>query len=233
MAQFLVQQRLGLFFGAFMLDPESPVIVLGTARSGTSMASGMLQILGIQMNGKNNPNSQNPKGSFEDEDFRILTTKMYQTRAYSLYNQEISDLINSRIRQNKNKMGWGWKSALSHFFLYDFTKFLKRPRLIFVFRNIYENAKSFIHHNYYVTGNWIKMDESLSRMLESQKALITCHNANSHEFPCAIVTYERMKTDPISQLLTLSNLTGIKMNPVIEQKVNDFIIPNYCSWGAK
>lgn len=52
------------------------VIVLGVARSGTSMVSGLLHFMGVNMNPANNPGPQNPKGSFEDIKFITLTTQM-------------------------------------------------------------------------------------------------------------------------------------------------------------
>ena len=41
------------------------VIVLGNARSGTSITAGMLKILGVGMDSRINPNPFNPKGDFE------------------------------------------------------------------------------------------------------------------------------------------------------------------------
>ncbi|MGH7847584.1 MAG: hypothetical protein ACREQW_20780, partial [Candidatus Binatia bacterium] len=58
-------------------DQQKTVVVLGLARSGTSVVTAMLRAIGVEM-GSSLYDKANPLGSFEDEDFAELHKQVFE-----------------------------------------------------------------------------------------------------------------------------------------------------------
>jgi hypothetical protein len=56
---------------------QKTVVVLGEARSGTSVTAGILAILGVDMGSVYFSTKSNPKGSFEDRDVQKLNREFF------------------------------------------------------------------------------------------------------------------------------------------------------------
>ena len=69
------------------MQNKSPIIVLGKGRSGTSMVSGILEILGVDMNAEHNPNFGNPKGDFECKVVRDINYHIYELARGHVFGQ--------------------------------------------------------------------------------------------------------------------------------------------------
>ncbi len=122
---------------------QKTVVVLGMHRTGTSLAAGMLHLLGINMGsyffGKT---SNNPTGHFEDLDFLYLNQDILHDAggdwmnppAHSTilkqapeYSERIKSLVNKR---NKQCMVWGWKDPRTCLTFDLYKKYLVNPYLI-------------------------------------------------------------------------------------------------------
>lgn len=89
---------------------SAPIIVVGTGRSGTSIVSGMLHYLGVNMGPDKDlipGNRHNPAGHWEDSNFKRnnllyiekqIDDEQFEENTYRMYNK----------RATKNKF-WGWK----------------------------------------------------------------------------------------------------------------------------
>ena len=123
------------------------MIVLGNARSGTSMTAGLLHFLGVNLNHKHKPNAQNPNGAFESVAFNTLTGKMHQEINAGKGKKQIRDMFEDKIKEviakNESPL-WGWKSAATHWTLDLILPHIQNPRLVIVTRNITHNAESWV-----------------------------------------------------------------------------------------
>ena len=126
------------------------IVVLGMHRSGTSLISGLLNKMGVNM-GKRllSPSVENPKGYFEDLDFFDLNSKILKEaggdwnlppnkevllKVMEKNKNKFEDIIN---RKNKNGKLWGWKDPRTVLTIDGYTNFLsiKKTKFIIVFRN--------------------------------------------------------------------------------------------------
>ena len=60
------------------LAASKAVVILGLARSGSSLVTGVLRLLGVDVGAKEYADKANPYGSFEDRDFRRLHREIFE-----------------------------------------------------------------------------------------------------------------------------------------------------------
>ncbi len=125
---------------------KKSVIVLGMHRSGTSMISGILNILGIDM-GKNLMDSHwsNPLGHFENLEFVKLNDEILKAAGGSWDNPPSEDAILAqkekfslyikRLIENEASGIWGWKDPRTVLTIELFLPYLKNPYFIICHRN--------------------------------------------------------------------------------------------------
>lgn len=209
------------------MENSTTVVVLGNARSGTSMTAGLLSILGVNMNPVDNPSPQNPKGSFEDKEFIRVTTSMHQdlkagkTRAEitAAWAPELKDLITPRSGL------WGFKSALSHHHLQTILPLLTNPHLVVVTRNVLHNAKSFVVHQRDNYANVVSLESALVNMADSAKVLI--HSLDDVTAPRLYTSYEDIKHNPVLEASKLANFLQVRLSNEQKRQVSQFIMPEY------
>jgi len=207
---------------------EKTVIVLGNARSGTSMISGILSILGVNMNQQDNPHRGNPKGSFEDVDFLNVTMQMRMdmmagiplAKIRETYICQIEDLLHHR------RGLWGWKSALTHYSIDLFLPLLTNPHLVFVFRNFVHNSYSFVVHQLERYGKCIAIEDAFLAISDSTHVLIQKF-LQYPGLPKALVTYEDTKGNPVGVAQKLADFLQVRFTAEMDQRVREFIMPEY------
>ena len=104
---------------------QSPLIITGMHRSGTSLISSYLQLCGLTIGEKfREPNYDNEKGFFEDLDFVEFHKKILIKNKKSMFNAkriniDAEDEKNAReILKNKDSnIVWGWKDPRTVLFL--------------------------------------------------------------------------------------------------------------------
>ena len=210
------------------------VIVVGNARSGTSMTTGLLSILGVEMHQtplkteSEKVLAQNPKGAFENATFIKLTTDMHkdyrsgdsQERITKKYDQRIKETI----RDFERKPMWGFKSAVTAPFLPMFVKHVQNPHVVCVLRNLLPNAQSWIVQMRDIYGENISLDHALDVMSNQQSVML--ENLKDITCPKHFTTYEGIKKDAWGEAQKLAAFLKIPAHEK-EQQVKEFIMPNY------
>jgi len=111
------------------------VIVLGCYRTGTSAVAGVLHHLGIQMGHEfDPPSSSNPKGYFEDLEFKRLLHPLLDN-SETVFDPVCQDLVSRREREGHDI--WGVKDPKMCCYLRHFLAFLiSEPKIISTERDI-------------------------------------------------------------------------------------------------
>jgi len=211
------------------------VLVVGTSRSGTSIASGILKMLGVGWTCIDKKEPDNPNGCFENNKFNKLNQQIVN---YKKVNNEISIRIQnsitkflSEIRESNDKI-WGWKASPDT--LEYFLPYLKNPHLIFTFRNVLHSAHSGIAHFKIRYGTNLTIDKSLSIYNEAQNKVIKIIE-DFPEIPKLYTSQEDMCKDPIKEANRMVNFLdeeSISLTEEKEQEIKQFIIPGYSTWTA-
>lgn len=206
------------------------VLILGVARSGTSMTAGMLSILGVELNEKKGPPkiaSQNPKGAFENINFGTLTGKMHKALAEGkplrIVKHKYGDRLAEMVVIHQQTL-WGFKSAASHHVLSIILPLVKNPHLVIVVRSLMHNAQSWQIHMKEVYGKNVTLQEAMKNSSESQHILM--RNSFAATCPKLFTSYEGIKQDPWKEAERMAEF--IKVDPVSKkQEILDFIMPEY------
>lgn len=111
-------------------SPRKTICVLGSARSGTSMVSGLLRIMGINMGDNLDPDNN------EDRDFHQVTHPLSELVLPSDpgHKQKLKDMKAFIKGKNQNKI-WGWKDPQAIFYFDKIDRYLENPHCIMIFRD--------------------------------------------------------------------------------------------------
>lgn len=204
------------------------VIVLGNARSGTSMVAGILSVLGVDLRPVHNPHPQVPKGSFEDLAFIDLTRRIQMDRRNGAsqeellqnYQQQAEELIQPRSGL------WGWKSALTHYCLDILLPVVSNPRFVVVFRNLLYNAQSYVIHNAQMYGQNMSLEASLKQMATGATVITEVLEAHQ-SVPRVFTTYEDLKKDPLQEARKIADFLHIFWDESFEEEIQQLILQEY------
>ena len=206
------------------------VLVLGVARSGTSMTAGMLSIIGVEMHEKKGPPkvaAQNPKGAFENVNFTTITSKMHQAlkdgKPMRVVKQQYDQRLTDAITYHKKPL-WGFKSAAAHHVLGIILPLLENPHLVVVVRSLMHNAQSWQIHMKDVYGSKVALQDALKNISDSQHILM--RNSLASSCPKLFTSYEGIKKDPVAEAERMSKFLGVDPEPK-KQDILDFIMPEY------
>lgn len=215
------------------------VIVVGNARSGTSMTTGLLTILGVEMHQTPLKSksaqviAQNPKGAFENANFIQLTTDMHKDYRSGDSQEKLTNKYDQRIKEtiknHERKPMWGFKSAVTAPFLPMFIKHLQNPHVVCVTRNLLHNAKSWIVQMKNVYGENVDIERALDVMSEQQFVMME----KLKEVKCYkhYTTYEDIKKDAWGEAQKMAEFLKVSADGK-EQQVKEFIMPEYSTLNA-
>lgn len=168
--------------------PEKTLVILGMARSGTSMAARVLEGLGVFIGHKKD------QAVFEDVEI-----------AQALENnktEEFKRLVNLRNAQHAL---WGWKRPGSLHQIETILKYTRNPHFIIIYRDLLSVA----------LRNKISMNADLHQSLKN--ALETYEKINqfvaSTQAPVMLVSYEKAITKKRKFVKSLALFAGIKADP--------------------
>lgn len=126
------------------------IVVLGMHRSGTSMVSGLLHKMGVNMGERLLKGGvSNPKGYFEDLDFLALNRHILKESDGSWNNPPLKKKLQKSIDKNQNKIKkiiniknkksklWGWKEPRTVLTIDAYMNFLPpdETKFILIYRN--------------------------------------------------------------------------------------------------
>lgn len=207
------------------------VIVLGIARSGTSIVAGMLSLMGVNMHHDDNPGPDNPGGGFEDSNFIHLTKLLVKIkndeRIKELENQ-IKEIVTARNKEHEKDGIWGFKSALTYKCLDHFQKIINNPYYIIVYRDIEDTAKSLRGHWKYKNMQDVSLEKAIDHVVKSNEefniAINGLINANVIKFK-----FDNLRSHPIQCAREIAYFLDININKKMETDIENFVLKNYCS----
>jgi len=219
---------------------QKTVVVLGTARSGTSMVGGILHILGIDIGKKLvEADKFNPYGYFEDKDFIHLSDEIlgsarknyWQFPSYEKI-QAQKEKFDNKIRKlikkkSKNKQIWGWKDPWTSLIIELILPYLSNPHFIVIFRDLIGTAKSTVEF----TKNkeeefWVKKRINFFHALK----LTNFHNQIILNFlekyadlPRIFIPFGGIINNPIKEAKRIADFLGIRLTEKKIQEINKFV----------
>ncbi len=217
-----------------MNQKEKTIIVLGPARSGTSVTTGILNILGVYIGEKIvGGNPDNPKGSFEDVDFFKLDKSIFYSAAKTkdwanpptkkqvleqkeIFKNEIKNLILKK--NNKNKI-WGWKVPTTCLTIDLYLPYLNNPYFIIVRRDLKDIAKSAVSHR-----SELNYEEMIKNAEFYYKNINDFLNKNP-KLPRISVFFKNIIKNPILESKKIADFIGLDFSETKKEKIQEFIIP--------
>lgn len=121
----------------------SPIIVIGTGRSGTSAVAGMLHYMGVYMGKDFIPaDNNNPNGHWEDREFTELNRLVLGEKiSKEKWKEKTLELVDARSEEAGEKP-WGWKIPASTNLLPEYKELLPYARYILCERDPEESIES-------------------------------------------------------------------------------------------
>ena len=209
-------------------------IVLGMHRSGTSTVAGILHlhniIMGTYQNFWPRPLKQNPKGFYENYDFRKINDTILKLSDYSVksYKPQIPNIIlNDKIKLKMSRIikdynidytEWGWKDPRTCLTIFQWMEVIEslnlrdKVRVIFVSRKAMSVARSLKKRNNLPLEIGLSLWEAYSK-----KALQFCKKSDIPIFYCS---FESLLETPDLVCTPLFKFLNKKLNKNI---INKFI----------
>jgi hypothetical protein len=209
------------------------VIILGMHRSGTSMLSGIVERLGIDM-GDDQPGRQfsNPMGHYEDGDFLTLNESILATAGGSWNNPPAADLINDqalgfgdrleqiirgKFQKNENQ-SWGWKDPRTSLTIQLYFPYLKNPYILWCQRDQAAISNSLWKRN--------KITPQQSERLTDHYQLMIGDFIEKHpEIPVLRVSYQDIVNRPEIWIWKIADFLEVKPDESQVANAEEFILP--------
>ena len=210
------------------------IIILGMHRSGTSTIAGLLHFNKISMGTYQNfwprPLNQNPKGFYENFDFRKINDEMLKNVGYNVksYNPEIpiphltNKFVNKMVKVikncNRDYLDWGWKDPRTCLTIRQWMEVFTNLHLendlkiIFVARKAASVARSLHKRNQLSIPNGIEIWKSYTEV-----AFDFCINSN---LPIHYCSFESLLLNP---LITCNKIFDFLDRPCDAEIVQKFI----------
>lgn len=212
------------------------VVVLALARSGSSVVTGVVRLLGVDVGAREYADKANPYGSFEDRDFRRLHREIFEdARSGATYwdppTREAIVALRERFRpriealvreKEKGKKLWGWKDNRGILTVDLFLPALTNPHLIVLFRNPVATARSGVRHT--------ERHGDLS-LLDVLRVGNLYHDelwgvlTRYPETPKILIEYEELIRDPLGQTRQLAEFLEVHPSDDELAQIERFVIP--------
>lgn len=216
---------------------QKTVVVLGLARSGTSVTTGVLETLGVDMGPPSWPTDWNPKGNFEDEDFARLHKAILNAAApgktyfdppapeqilaeRGRFAASIQNLLRAK---SEGKPLWGWKHPDTILMTELYLPYLVNPYFVLVFRNPLGTAHSTVEHT-----RKFKDQVDLWRALKLVNyyyAEILGFIDRHPELPKAFLSFEDLVENPLKEAGRLAEFLGVEFTEKKMRQVENLVIP--------
>lgn len=211
-------------------------IIIGNARSGTSLTAGLLSIFGISMDADiMAPDRFAPKGYYESDaakniNYRIFELARpgfeYPNNQHLWYHPTLEDIqaqvgraddeISAFVAAGNKSEKWGFKSPITALTLDHFLPHVSNPKIIATVRNPLENAE--VAHLIYGVD-----------FLRALKAVNYCNyvvakQIEEKQLDHIFINFTDYKTDAMKVAEDLAKFCGIEMTADMRRKVNNFVI---------
>lgn len=216
---------------------QKTVVVLGLARSGTSVTTGVLEVLGVDMGPPSWPTEWNPKGNFEDEDFgrlhKAILNAAEEGKTYfdpppperivaqrEKFGGKIQNLL---AEKSRGKTLWGWKHPDTIMMAELYLPYLVHPHFVVVFRNPLGTAQSTVEHT-----------RRFKDQVDFARALKLTHFYNGEMLaflerhpdpPRLFLAFEDLVADPAKEAARLARFLGVEPTEEKFRAVEKLVIP--------
>lgn len=205
------------------MEENKTIIILGFARTGTSLAANICKELGVDLGNNLKPADKfNLRGYFESNDFLNLNGEIlggkYNWQNYThekvmskkeQYKEKIKELI-----KNYETALWGWKCSITLFTIDLYLPYLKNPHFIICNRNLQSTMQSARHmglgsdhYNFY--------DKELKNFIQKKS-----------KYPMLFVSFEDYFINPKEQVEKIRKFLGIEKeidyNKIIDKNLKHF-----------
>lgn len=212
------------------------VVVLGLARSGTSVITGILKVLGVDM-GPSLEDNSNPRGSNEDIDFAKLHKTIFDLTGegrdyWSPPSREEIRAVTAQIepaaralieKKSAGKRLWGWKHTRT-ILTYDlFLPHLPDPHFVLVFRNALGIARSAVEHTRR-RPRPLNLSEAL-RLVHFYQGEMLRFSQSHPDLPAHCIAYEDVLLDPLSETNKLAGFLGTSVTDEMIRQIAELVIP--------
>ena len=207
-------------------------IILGMHRSGTSVVAGILHfnkvIMGTYETFWPRPLPQNPKGIYENYDFRKINDAILFSSGYNVKDYkpnvpvpkiiERSKMIKTIQKYESNFKNWGWKDprtclTISNWMLiFEEMELLEKLKIIFVLRSPLAVARSLKKRNTLPLKDGISLWETYNR-----RAINFCESNN---IPTIYLSFEEILKKPVKQCKKLFKFLSL---PFDKSVIKDFV----------
>ena len=211
------------------------VIILGAARSGTSVTTGILSVLGLDVGNVRPPDETNPHGYFEDAEVSKLISEIYALAGGTGLNPpakekilEQRERVDKKVEQfcqkrSKNKKIWGWKVPGTNLVIELFLPYLVNPHFVIVFRNPLMVAKSLTKRSIGI-GKKVTFFQAL-RLTNFYNSETLGFLEKNPSLPRVFIAYEDIMNDPIKETRRLADFLGLELNEEKKKEINKLVIP--------
>ena len=211
------------------------IMILGMHRSGTSTIAGVLHMNEISMGTYQNfwprPLKQNPKGFYENYDYRKLNDQLLNSSGYDAksYIPQIPEIQTNDILSNKMKKiieesnllysDWGWKDPRTCLTAFHWANVItslglgNRLKVIFMARRASHVSRSLNKRNNLSIDQGLELWKSYT-----ERALRFCDETN---FPTYYCSFEQLLDNPVSVCNSLFDFIGRSWDPEIVEKFID------------
>jgi len=217
------------------MSKENPkeIIILGMHRSGTSMLSGILDRLGINM-GDDQPGRQlsNPLGHYEDRDLLSLNEYILSQAGGSWDNPPPADQIqnqaanlNDKIQKNildkrlaNQDQPWGWKDPRTSLTINLYLPYLRNPYIIWSNRDPVSISDSLW------VRNKIPAHEA-NKLTDYYQGQIIDFVGQHPQLPVLEISYQDMIDQPDYWIRKIVNFLDLDVDEVQLAKAVGFVLP--------
>lgn len=210
------------------------VLVLGTHRSGTSLVTGMLHQMGVNMGPPGRdvrwiyPNWGNPTGQFENPEFTELLHRFLDFDGedarwdprwadLSARTQEFLPAFVRLVRRTESER-WGWKQPWTLLILDALLPEICNPRFVVVHRNLPDVVDSLHRRDGITAEEAVRVSTEVSHRMEE---LVRRHP----EVPTLTVQYEEVIRDPGAAAQRLATFLGLSLSAENLRQAADLAIP--------
>jgi len=195
-----------------MMNTSKQIMVLGMMRGGTSLATGIIHHLGIEVGKEFRSSSEkNPRGFFEDKQIFTLNQKILKDMGGSNCHNwnppkevkpEVAQSFTDELEALKRKKGIYARKCGFNFTLDVYLPYLSNPHLIITYRNPITNAISI--QNYF----GISFNTAYQHILIHYKQL---GEVIKKDLPIYFFEFERARNKPLEVAQELADFIGIEL----------------------
>ncbi len=212
-------------------------VVLGNARSGTTLATGILKALGVAMDADyGKPSVHAPRGFCESLDAHLINTKIFQLAAKEPIIEGIDahwsppdhndilaqkpfvekDIINFVNKFSQDHELWGFKNPKTSLTIDLFLPHLENPHFIIMQRNPLTNAIA-CHKIFHLPFDYTYKVVNYYNYRLAEFYM-------QHHYPTIFLNFEEIRAHPIQIAKKLAKFVQVEFDAEKRERIEEFVV---------